>query len=227
MQQPSGGLLPPPVPSPAPVVAGDPGAFTYTLTLPKTQRDIEALRERRSELSNQLESAADRRAEIAEEIKATEGAVRAGLEQRVALLDERILQLEKDIAETGRQLTSAPAGLLAATEEDPFANMQVNEALVEKVSIMFVLFVLAPLAVSAAYLMFRRANRPAPQSGSRGDSERLQRLESAVDTIAVEIERISEGQRFVTKLLTESPPQPALTGRQGQHARIGSTSESE
>src|SRR5688572_33444438 len=87
MQQPSGGLLPPPVPSPAPVVAGDPGAFTYTLTLPKTQRDIEALRERRSELSNQLESAADRRAEIAEEIKATEGAVRAGLEQRVALLD--------------------------------------------------------------------------------------------------------------------------------------------
>jgi hypothetical protein len=105
--------------------------------------------------------------------------------------------------------------------------MQVDEALVEKVSIMFVLFVLAPLAVSAAYLMFRRANRPAPQSGSRGDSERLQRLESAVDTIAVEIERISEGQRFVTKLLTESPPQHALTARQGQPARIGSTSESE
>lgn len=54
----------------------------------------------------------------------------------------------------------------------------------------------------------------------------MQRLESAVDAIAVEIERISEGQRFVTKLLTESSSQPALGSRQGQRARIGS-SESE
>jgi hypothetical protein len=31
-----------------------------------------------------------------------------------------------------------------------------------------------------------------------------------VDTIALEIERISEGQRFVTKLLSESQPAPKL-----------------
>jgi hypothetical protein len=33
--------------------------------------------------------------------------------------------------------------------------------------------------------------------------ERLARLEHAVDAIALEIERISEGQRFTTKLLSE------------------------
>ncbi len=33
---------------------------------------------------------------------------------------------------------------------------------------------------------------------------RLERLEQAVDTIAVEMERVSEGQRFLTKVLTES-----------------------
>ena len=32
---------------------------------------------------------------------------------------------------------------------------------------------------------------------------RLERMEQAIDTIAVEIERVSEGQRFTTKLLTE------------------------
>jgi hypothetical protein len=36
-------------------------------------------------------------------------------------------------------------------------------------------------------------------------SARMERLEQAVDTIAVEIERISEGQRFVTKVLAERP----------------------
>jgi hypothetical protein len=34
-------------------------------------------------------------------------------------------------------------------------------------------------------------------------SDRLRRLEGGVDTIALEVERISEGQRFVTKLLAE------------------------
>ena len=33
--------------------------------------------------------------------------------------------------------------------------------------------------------------------------ERLGRLEAGVDSIAVEVERISEGQRFTTKLLAE------------------------
>ena len=33
--------------------------------------------------------------------------------------------------------------------------------------------------------------------------DRLARLEQAVDSIAIEIERISEGQRFTTKLLAE------------------------
>ncbi|MDQ3674648.1 MAG: hypothetical protein M3365_09770 [Gemmatimonadota bacterium] len=197
------------------------------MTVPQTRQEIDGLRERRSELSNQLESAAERRAEIAEQIKSADGAVKSGLEQRMSVLDQRIVQLENDIAETGRQLTNAPSELLAGSG-DPFTNFEIDPDLVEKVSIMFTLFVMAPIALAAAYLMFRRANRPAVQASSRGDGgERLQRLESSVDAIAVEIERISEGQRFVTKLLTEGSASSALAGRQGQHARIGRQSESE
>lgn len=36
-----------------------------------------------------------------------------------------------------------------------------------------------------------------------GSAERLQRIEQAVDAMAIEIERISEGQRFTTRLLAE------------------------
>ena len=32
---------------------------------------------------------------------------------------------------------------------------------------------------------------------------RLQRIEEAVDSIAIEVERVSEGQRFTTKVLAE------------------------
>ncbi len=37
-----------------------------------------------------------------------------------------------------------------------------------------------------------------------GDSsQRLERIEQAMDAIAIEVERVSEGQRFVTRLLSE------------------------
>ncbi len=35
---------------------------------------------------------------------------------------------------------------------------------------------------------------------------RLERIEQAVEAIAIEVERISEGQRFTTKLLSETRP---------------------
>lgn len=34
-------------------------------------------------------------------------------------------------------------------------------------------------------------------------SQRLERMEQAIDAIAVEVERIAEGQRFTTRLLSE------------------------
>jgi len=45
--------------------------------------------------------------------------------------------------------------------------------------------------------------------------ERLARVENAVESIAVEIERISEGQRYVTRLLNErvQPQLEAVTTR--------------
>ena len=41
---------------------------------------------------------------------------------------------------------------------------------------------------------------------------RLERMEQAIDSIAVEVERISEGQRFTTKLLSERTAPPPGAG---------------
>ena len=56
-----------------------------------------------------------------------------------------------------------------------------------------------------------RQGRPVPSV----TEERLARIEQAVDAIALEVERISEGQRFTTKLLSEqSRPLPKASARQ-------------
>ncbi len=45
---------------------------------------------------------------------------------------------------------------------------------------------------------------------------RLERMEQSIDAIAVEVERISEGQRFTTRLLSETRDAPALTEKSSQ-----------
>jgi hypothetical protein len=49
---------------------------------------------------------------------------------------------------------------------------------------------------------------------------RLERIEQAVDSIAIEVERVSEGQRFVTKIMTQKPAAAALEvpARRGDQA---------
>ncbi len=57
----------------------------------------------------------------------------------------------------------------------------------------------------------RKADRSLPNVAT---DERLARIEQAVDAIAIEVERISEGQRFTTKLLSErAKADAALPGR--------------
>ena len=43
----------------------------------------------------------------------------------------------------------------------------------------------------------------------RADDPRMERLEQAVDSIAVEVERISESQRFISKLMDERSKEQA------------------
>ena len=63
------------------------------------------------------------------------------------------------------------------------------------------------ISVTGAYLKFlstRTQQRASELAG--GLDERLRRMEQALDAIAVEVERVSEGQRFTTRLLADRAP---------------------
>jgi hypothetical protein len=185
------------------------------------QRD--AIAEARSRLSDQLISASGRRDEIAVALKTAQGADRAGLEQRLMQLDQRILQLEGDLAETGRLLTSAPApvGMFNTSTEYPPPLGGLSPGNVTAISIVFTLFVLAPMALAMARLLWKRAVTPRAPAPSLDSIHRLERVEQAIDAVAVEVERISEGQRFVTRILTEGPAHQPLSAGQRNAEPVG------
>lgn len=202
---------PTPPASPVVVVRGTPGAQTITIPAVRSAADLEALQERRSELSSQLTSVDSRRSKLLSQLRQTDDPTAIkGLQDRLALLDSRQLQLESDLSQTGQQLSSASAGLVASTSAGPMvAGLGSGQFLA--LSIVFTVCVLGPLAVGFARSVLKRPGRPAlPPPIFNETAQRLERVEAAVDTIALEIERISEGQRFVTKLLSETQPAPKL-----------------
>ena len=173
-----------------------------------TKQDVDNLRARRSELSDQLESATGRRRSLAEQVRRADGVNKAGLEARLATLDQRIVRIEGELDEVGQQLASPQAAAFVAQTRPPMnfeRSVRIANVDPEPIIICFILFVLSPLALSISRLIWKRGSRAAmhtpalhPDSG-----ERLERIEQGMDAIAIEVERVSEGQRFVTRLLSE------------------------
>src|SRR5437764_10291579 len=168
-----------------------------TITAPRTARDIDALKARRDELSNQLQSVDSRRSKLISQLKQTgDPTAIKGLENRLALLDARQLQLETDLQTTGEQLSSGAAGLIATASHAPFpGGMSTRQQ--TALSVLGIIFVMFPISVGIARGMWRRASRQGPPPAAFAQTaQRLERLEESVDAIAIEIEIISEGQRF-------------------------------
>lgn len=169
-----------------------------------TRQDIAVLRSRRSEISKQLESAAGRRRNLADQLRRAEGTNKAGLEARIAVLDERIVRLEGELDQTGQLLTSVQAARISSTGQQwegrgpNFDNIDPGP-----IVLAFVVFVASPIAFAISRLIWKRGSRQVSSGMPSDSAQRLVRIEQAMDAIAIEVERVSEGQRFVTRVLSE------------------------
>jgi hypothetical protein len=180
---------------------------TSTFVPPQAEQGYYQLKSRQQELSNQLESVTDRREELAQELHSRSiTADREGIEARLKGLDNRILQLETDLASVGKDLVAAtPASL---TYPEPRINYRGygEEDMVGAGLIGFGIAV--ALGIPFFIRAFRRRRNAPPSATSQqlpaASSERMDRMEQSIDSIAVEIERVSENQRFMTRLMTET-----------------------
>jgi hypothetical protein len=184
---------------------------------PLTRPEVVVLEQRREALMLQLAAVRSRRSAAVGELQAIQASPlrgRAGrvqhanvLEQEIALLDRQDARIHVDLAEIDRRLTAD----VVATQPPPLPTppplvppVDVSFELVAAVAIVFIVVAVGPISVALARLIWKRTT-------SRGgdaawdSSPRLERLEHSVEAIAVEVERISEGQSTVTRLLTESP----------------------
>lgn len=211
---------PPATPAPPTVVIPGPNGAAQTLAIPATSEQLEQLIQQREEIADQLSNVASRRRDLSAEIRdAPEGASRAGLESRIQILDQRILQLETDLAITGRAIAGAPSDLVGHTRDSNQGGDQFDEGVLA--GGFFSLLFAIPVVLYFARRRWKKgtaANRSDRGELAGESTQRLERLEQGMESIAIEIERVSEGQRFVTKLLSEAA-EPVSVAHRGNPAK--------
>ncbi|MEP6781980.1 MAG: hypothetical protein ABJC26_18925 [Gemmatimonadaceae bacterium] len=221
---PSVAKIPAPPAPPALPQAADPPLASASLD----GMSMSGLLSLRAEVSKQLTSAMSRRADLAHDLRRTNSLAQDGVLAHIKQLDGRILQLESDLDGVGRQIsahstTSQSTLPPVLPNNNPFG---ISSDDMIPIVVVFTIFVLCPIALSFSRMLWKRGSRPQAPLANRDSDLRMERVEQAVDAIAVEIERISEGQRFVTQLLSKPAPNALGLGQPvAEPIRIASREE--
>lgn len=175
-----------------------------------------AFRAQRSELQGQMEDLQDTRRNLRQELQQTPAASvdRTGLEQRITGIDARITAMDKQMADAEAAVAKAAAIPGAVVEPPRFVESGPPQE-VWVLSGLFIVVVLLPLSIAYARRIWRRGSTVVA-AFPKEIAERLGRLEQATEATAIEVERIGEGQRFLTRLFTEGEGVRALAAPAGE-----------
>ncbi|MGV3708224.1 MAG: hypothetical protein ACO1Q7_05235 [Gemmatimonas sp.] len=166
---------------------------------------LEAAKAYREALSEQYERLRSTRASIASATR--EGNRTAtdidGLESRLKYLDEQLLNTEKQIAEADLRVANASAVPGAVLPEPPHVD-RVDWDEVLGIGATMTFFLLLPFAIAWSRRIWRRSATVTVAVPPEVNA-RMQAMEDAIESVAVEVERIGEGQRFMTQALSDHP----------------------
>jgi hypothetical protein len=176
-------------------------------TRAELQRELARLQSRRDGIRAAMENVESRPAQ-------------AMLQTRLDETNREIAKLQSGLDKLDRQLTTrdGPAQAYAGSAQPPqlpalpLPRFDPTPLVFGVLGILFVAF---PLTLAMVRFLWKRAsNAPAPAL-SQEQAHRFDRIEQSVDAIAIEVERISENQRYLTKLLAEPKKQEVGMGSRG------------
>ncbi|MBW8769304.1 MAG: hypothetical protein JF589_06100 [Gemmatimonadetes bacterium] len=166
----------------------------------------------REVLGDQMEKLQDERRDISNRLSSTEenlsSADKAGLEKRMTVLDGRIDAMDKQIAGADAQV-AATAGIPGAIVERPPEEHHGPPEAVFVLGGIFMFVAIFPISIAYARRIWRRS-AAAVTAIPKDVIDRFTQIDQAVESIAVEVERIGEGQRFITRVLSDQGKRPAL-----------------
>jgi len=171
-------------------------------TAPTATEMYEAARLASRELHSQLDQLRSERGQLQHQLIAAQNPTdRQGLEARLQQLDTRIVDVQKQVAAADALLATRAAIPGVVVQEIPRGPDIPPEALV--LSGMGMVFVIMLPIVIAWGVRYVKRGTAAVAALPADLAARLTNMERGIEAVAIEVERLGEGQRFVTQLLSE------------------------
>lgn len=137
-------------------------------------------------------------------VPGTTDARESAIESQMESANERLQSLQSQLD----RMVSGQTFTLADVPEPPDGR-DIPEGVKGLIGMVLTGVVLITLGIPIIRIIARRLE-PRPRGEPSADTNpRLERLEQAVDAVAIEVERISEGQRYTNKILSEVKALPA------------------
>lgn len=196
----------PPPPPPIPEAPALPGVT------PNVRAVLEAKEQQREVLGEQLSRLLNRRENLLEEMQdpMTSGAERNVLQEHLVAVNARIIDMEHQIQRADGEWAAAAA--VPGAAEPPMRTRDSGPP--EEMLILGTIFTgIAICIVAAAWArrIVKGGGKMIAQIPAAFEN-RFTRLEQSLDAVAIEVERISEGQRFLTRVFGEQNPRAVGAG---------------
>lgn len=183
---------------------------------PTATEMYEAARLARRELRSQLDQLQGERRRVQQQLLETKSpADTKGLEGRLAVLDTRIVDVDKQLA-SADALVANRAAVPGVVVEERSSGSEIPPEAVVLGSLSMLMVVLLPISIGYARRLWRRGAQAGPAQLPSEVADRMANIERAIESVAIEVERVGEGQRFVTQLLAESEKRRQVTALPSQ-----------
>jgi len=153
-------------------------------------------------LREQLDRLEGQRGDLQRELEQASSPIdKKGIEGRLAQVDQRIASLDQAIATSDQEVAKAAAVPGAHIERPPPQRQgPPEEAFV--LGGIFIIVIGFPIAFAYARRIWKRSVTTV-LSIPQDIYDRFNRIDQAMDSVAIEVERVGESQRFLTRLYSE------------------------
>lgn len=171
----------------------------------------EAAAAAREEVQDQLSSMIDRRDEAAAQLRqgtTMSDLERTTLERHLQDLNKAVLELEGRLAEAElaqARAAAVPGAITLSQPRPPEPPFEEGMA----VGAVFLVFATVIVAIGWIRGLFRRKPQPIVAPFPPALDRRMLQLEQSVDAVAIEIERIGESQRYLSRVFARPEPRRA------------------
>jgi hypothetical protein len=179
---------------------------------------LEVLQLREADLQEALARYQAQRPVLERQAQNANPVLRSGIENQLMQTDLGIATVQAELSSvqaqiarlSGRQGPVGPGRIIVQPGGPRSFLDRIDPDALTAMMVISTLALVIPLSLGLLRRMWRRPPAPQPATPlSDALSSRFDRLEQAVDAMAIEIERVAESQRFVARVLVERTPQAA------------------